>query len=134
MGFRMAHLNFNVVNLKESLEFYYKLGMKEVRRHEPEDSSFIICFLEDEAGSDFKLELTWMRDHPEKYDLGEEEFLLGFYVSNYEEVKQEVVNRSPLSRMGDATDLTGACMFLCENGSSWLTGQTIVVDGGTSFQ
>ncbi|EDZ61330.1 7-alpha-hydroxysteroid dehydrogenase [Sulfurimonas gotlandica GD1] len=53
---------------------------------------------------------------------------------NYEEVKAEVVKRSPLSRMGDATDLTGACLFLCENGSSWLTGQTIVIDGGTSFQ
>ena len=53
---------------------------------------------------------------------------------NYEEVKSEVVKRSPLSRMGDATDLTGACVFLCEKDSSWLTGQTIVVDGGTSFQ
>jgi 7-alpha-hydroxysteroid dehydrogenase len=36
--------------------------------------------------------------------------------------------------MGDATDLTGACVFLCESNSSWLTGQTIVIDGGTSFQ
>ena len=53
---------------------------------------------------------------------------------NYEEVKAEVVNRSPLSRMGDVTDLTGACLFLCQSDSSWLTGQTIVVDGGTSFQ
>jgi 7-alpha-hydroxysteroid dehydrogenase len=53
---------------------------------------------------------------------------------NYEEVKAEVVKRSPLSRMGDATDLTGACIFLCENNSSWLTGQAIIVDGGTSFQ
>lgn len=53
---------------------------------------------------------------------------------NYEEVKGEVVRRSPLSRMGEPEDLTGACMFLCENGSSWLTGQTIVVDGGTTFQ
>lgn len=53
---------------------------------------------------------------------------------NYEEVKAEVVKRSPLSRMGDATDLTGACRFLCSNDSSWLTGQTIVVDGGTTFQ
>ena len=53
---------------------------------------------------------------------------------NYEEVKAEVVKRSPLSRMGEAADLTGACMFLCESGSSWLTGQTIVVDGGTTFQ
>jgi 7-alpha-hydroxysteroid dehydrogenase len=53
---------------------------------------------------------------------------------NYEEVKGEVIKRSPLSRMGAAEDLTGACLFLCGNGSSWLTGQTIVVDGGTTFQ
>jgi len=53
---------------------------------------------------------------------------------NYEEVKDEVVQRSPLSRMGEVTDLTGACLFLCGEASSWLTGQTIVVDGGTSFQ
>ena len=53
---------------------------------------------------------------------------------NDEEVKEEVVKRSPLNRMGEAEDLTGACVFLCENGASWLTGQTIVVDGGTSFQ
>ena len=53
---------------------------------------------------------------------------------NYEEVKAEVVKRSPLSRMGIAEDLTGACKFLCSNDSSWLTGQTIVVDGGTTFQ
>lgn len=53
---------------------------------------------------------------------------------NYEEVKAEVVKRSPLNRMGEATDLTGACLFLCDDSASWLTGQTIVVDGGTSFQ
>ncbi len=53
---------------------------------------------------------------------------------NYEEVKSEVVRRSPLSRMGEATDLTGACLFLCGDESSWLTGQTIVIDGGTTFQ
>jgi 7-alpha-hydroxysteroid dehydrogenase len=53
---------------------------------------------------------------------------------NYEEVKAEVVKRSPLNRMGDATDLTGACLFLCSDEASWLTGQSIVVDGGTTFQ
>ncbi len=53
---------------------------------------------------------------------------------NYEEVKAEVVRRSPLSRMGETEDLTGACLFLCSSASSWLTGQTIVIDGGTTFQ
>jgi 7-alpha-hydroxysteroid dehydrogenase len=53
---------------------------------------------------------------------------------NYEEVKAEVVARSPLNRMGEAEDLTGACLFLCSEGASWVTGQTIVVDGGTTFQ
>jgi 7-alpha-hydroxysteroid dehydrogenase len=53
---------------------------------------------------------------------------------NYEEVKSEVVARSPLSRMGEPEDLTGACLFLCSEGASWVTGQTIVVDGGTTFQ
>ena len=53
---------------------------------------------------------------------------------NYEEVKDEVVKRSPLSRMGEADDLTGACLFLCSNASSWMTGQTVVIDGGTTFQ
>ncbi len=53
---------------------------------------------------------------------------------NYEEVKEEVVRRSPLSRMGEAEDLSGACMFFCSDASSWMTGQTIVIDGGTTFQ
>ena len=53
---------------------------------------------------------------------------------NYEEVKAEVVSRSPLNRMGKTEDLTGACLFLCSDGAGWLTGQTIVVDGGTTFQ
>ena len=53
---------------------------------------------------------------------------------NYEEVKSEVVRRSPLSRMGESEDLTGACLFLCSNASSWMTGQTVVIDGGTTFQ
>jgi len=53
---------------------------------------------------------------------------------NYEEVKAEVEKRSPLGRMGEAKDLAGMCYFLCTDECSWLTGQTIVIDGGTSFQ
>ena len=53
---------------------------------------------------------------------------------NYEEVKSEVVKRSALSRMGEPQDLVGACAFLCDDSAGWLTGQTIIVDGGTSFK
>jgi 7-alpha-hydroxysteroid dehydrogenase len=53
---------------------------------------------------------------------------------NYEEVKAEVEKRSPLGRMGKPTDLSGMCYFLCTDECSWLTGQTIVIDGGTTFQ
>ena len=34
--------------------------------------------------SDFELELTWLKDHPQKYDIGEEEFHLAFKTTNYE--------------------------------------------------
>ncbi len=53
---------------------------------------------------------------------------------NYEDVKAEVVERSPLSRMGDAQDLAGMVYFSCTDECSWMTGQTIVIDGGTSFK
>ena len=53
---------------------------------------------------------------------------------NYEEVKKEVELRSPLNRMGEPKDLAGMCYFLCTDETSWLTGQTIIIDGGTTFK
>jgi 7-alpha-hydroxysteroid dehydrogenase len=53
---------------------------------------------------------------------------------NYEEVKQVVVDSSPLSRMGEAQDLVGITRFLCSDEASWITGQTYIVDGGTTFK
>ena len=53
---------------------------------------------------------------------------------NYEEVKAEVVARSPLNRMGEPKDLAGMCWFLCTDECSWITGETIIIDGGTSFK
>ncbi|MRI83007.1 MAG: enoyl-ACP reductase [Nitratiruptor sp.] len=52
---------------------------------------------------------------------------------NYEEVRQATIERSPLGRMGTPEDLAGACWFLCSDDAQWITGQTLVVDGGTSF-
>ena len=54
--------------------------------------------------------------------------------TNYEEVKAETIKRSALNRMGSPEDLAGAVYFLCTPEASWITGQTIVVDGGTTFR
>jgi 7-alpha-hydroxysteroid dehydrogenase len=54
--------------------------------------------------------------------------------TNYEEVKAETIKRSALNRMGTPEDLAGAAYFLCTDEASWITGQTIVVDGGTTFR
>jgi len=54
--------------------------------------------------------------------------------TNYEEVKAETIKRSALNRMGTPEDLAGSIYFLCTDEASWITGQTIVVDGGTTFR
>ena len=84
MKFSMIHENYNVSDLGRSLEFYRQaLGLAEVRRKEAADGSFIIVYLAADEG-DFELELTWLRDHPQKYDLGECEFHLAFVTDDYE--------------------------------------------------
>ncbi len=85
MKFRMVHQNFNVADLNTSLEFYEKaLGLREKRRKTAEDGSFILAYLTN-GDEDFELELTWLKDHPQKYDLGDEEFHLAFHVDDFEE-------------------------------------------------
>lgn len=79
------HFNFNVRDLDRSISFYEKaLGLMVARRKEAGDGSFILAFLADEAGTPFKLELTWLRDHPQAYDLGEQEFHLALTVDDYD--------------------------------------------------
>jgi 7-alpha-hydroxysteroid dehydrogenase len=53
---------------------------------------------------------------------------------NYEEVRDETAKRSPLGRMGQPTDMAGACLFLCSDKASWVTGHTFIIDGGTTFK
>ena len=84
MNFKMVHENYNVSDLQVSLDFYAKaLGLHEVRRKTASDGSFIIVYLSNEA-SDFELELTWLRDHPQKYNLGECEFHLAFRADDFD--------------------------------------------------
>ena len=84
MKFRMIHENYNVLDLERSLAFYGKaLGLREVRRKEAEDGSFIIVYAGNDT-SEFELELTWLRDREEAYNLGDEEFHLAFETDNFE--------------------------------------------------
>ena len=84
MQFKMIHENYNVIDLDRSLAFYEKaLGLKEKRRNTAKDGSFIIVFIGNET-SEFELELTWLRDHPEPYDIGEEEFHLAFRTDDFD--------------------------------------------------
>lgn len=54
--------------------------------------------------------------------------------TNYEEVKEKTAELSPLKRMGQPQDLAGACLFLCSEKASWITGHTLLIDGGTTFK
>ena len=84
MKFKMVHENYNVSDLNVSLAFYEKaLGLKECRRKTAADGSFIIVYIKNES-SDFELELTWLRDHPQKYNLGECEFHLAFTAEDFD--------------------------------------------------
>ena len=84
MQFKMIHENYNVQDLDASLAFYRKaLGLTEKRRKTAEDGSFIIVYIGNE-NSEFELELTWLADHPQKYDIGEEEFHLAFRTDDFE--------------------------------------------------
>ncbi|MEN2997943.1 MAG: 3-oxoacyl-[acyl-carrier-protein] reductase [Brevinematia bacterium] len=47
-----------------------------------------------------------------------------------ENVKQEILKLIPLGRMGQPEDVANVVAFLCSDMSSYITGQTILVDGG----
>lgn len=82
MNFKMVHENYNVSDLEKSLKFYEEaLGLRESRRIESEN--FTIVYVKNDS-STFELELTWLKEHPQKYDLGECEFHLAFVTDDYE--------------------------------------------------
>ncbi len=72
MSFAFNHFNFNVQDLDRSIRFYQEvLGLHEVRRSVYDHAIYV--FLGDDS-TGFTLELTWLKDHPQAYDLGERDF------------------------------------------------------------
>jgi len=89
MKFQFAHNNFNVLDLEKSLKFYEEaLGLKEVKRYQAPDGSFILVYLGD-GTTVHTLELTWLRDRKEPYNLGENEFHLAFIVDDFAKAKEK---------------------------------------------
>jgi NAD(P)-dependent dehydrogenase (short-subunit alcohol dehydrogenase family) len=49
-----------------------------------------------------------------------------------EKKREASAQRHPLGRVGTADDIAAAALFLLDPANSWITGQTIGVDGGLS--
>ncbi len=81
MKFTIVHTNFNVFDLDKSLAFYKEaLGLTPVRSIDGD--SFKIVYLGDGASA-HKLELTWLAERTESYDLGDNEIHLAFTTPDY---------------------------------------------------
>ena len=88
MKFVFSHNNLNVLDLEKSLAFYTEaLGLVETRRKSAPDDSFTLVFMGDGA-TPHKLELTWLRDRKEKYNLGDNEIHLAFTVDDYKAARE----------------------------------------------
>ncbi len=48
----------------------------------------------------------------------------------WEPAENELADVLPLRRLGEPEDIAAAIVFLCGESAAWITGQTLVVDGG----
>ena len=83
MKFRFDHNNINVRDLAKSLSFYHEaLGLVETRQIQPADKSFELVFLGD-GKTAHRLELTWLKERTQPYNLGDNEFHVALAVDDY---------------------------------------------------
>ncbi len=52
----------------------------------------------------------------------------------WEQHEERIAAQIPLRRLGEPDDIATAALFLLSNEASWLTGQTLIVDGGATNQ
>jgi 3-oxoacyl-[acyl-carrier protein] reductase len=46
--------------------------------------------------------------------------------------KQQILRRTPLGRLGSPEDVVGAVLFFLSDQASFITGQCLVIDGGST--
>lgn len=92
MKFKFEHNNINVLDLEKSVKFYKEaLGFEEVRRYNAPDGSFTLVFLKD-AGSSHTLELTYLTDRKEPYNLGDNEIHMAVTTDDFDKAYEHHKN------------------------------------------
>jgi len=84
MTFHFDHGNVNVTDVDKSIAFYQEaLGLTPSMRWDAPDGHITIVYLTD-GKTDFKLELTWLRDFSGAYALGDNKWHLCLKCDDYE--------------------------------------------------
>jgi 3-oxoacyl-[acyl-carrier protein] reductase len=53
---------------------------------------------------------------------------------DFDAVRDQIAASLPLRRVGTTEDMVGPALFLASDESAWMTGQSLVVDGGSIAQ
>ncbi len=49
-------------------------------------------------------------------------------------MRQQLIDRTPIGRLGTAEDIANGVLFLASDEASWVTGAELVIDGGMTAQ
>lgn len=92
MKFKFDHNNINVLDLEKSVAFYKEaLGFEELRRYHAPDGSFTLVYLKDEISA-YALELTYLRDRKEPYNLGDNEIHMAVTTDEFDKAYEHHKN------------------------------------------